>query len=72
MRNPTPYTTASHKGLPPTPIGNPGVASMRSAAHPAAVDYLYYVRIPGTTRHFFTASESEFLRKVCQFGYACN
>ena len=36
------------------------------------VDYLYYVRIPGTTRHFFTASESEFLRKVCEFGYACN
>ena len=37
----------------------------------AKVDYLYYVRIPGTTRHFFTASESEFLRKVCEFGYAC-
>ena len=35
-------------------------------------DYLYYVRIPGTKRHFFTASESGFLRKVCEYGYACS
>ena len=59
-------------GLPPTPVANPGLASIKAAAHPAAVDYLYYVRIPGTKRHFFTASESEFLRKVCEYGYACS
>ncbi len=68
----TPYNSRRFQGLPPTPIANPGVASIEAAAHPAAVDYLYYVRIPGTKRHFFTASESEFLRKVCEFGYACN
>jgi UPF0755 protein len=67
-----PYNSRRFPGLPPTPIANPGLASIKAAAHPAAVDYLYYVRIPGTKRHFFTASESEFLRKVCQFGYACN
>ena len=67
-----PYNSRRLPGLPPTPIANPGLASIRAAAHPAAVDYLYYVRIPGTKRHFFTASESEFLRKVCDFGYACN
>ncbi len=67
-----PYNSRRFPGLPPTPIANPGLASIKAAAHPAAVDYLYYVRIPGTTRHFFTASESEFLRKVCEFGYACN
>ena len=67
-----PYNSRRFPGLPPTPIANPGLASLQAAAHPAAVDYLYYVRIPGTQRHFFTASESEFLRKVCQFGYACN
>ena len=66
------YNSRRFPGLPPTPIANPGLASLQAAAHPAAVDYLYYVRIPGTQRHFFTASESEFLRKVCQFGYACN
>jgi uncharacterized YceG family protein len=68
----SPYNSRRFPGLPPTPIANPGLASIKAAAHPAAVDYLYYVRIPGTRRHFFTASESEFLRKVCEFGYACN
>jgi len=67
-----PYNSRRFPGLPPTPVANPGLASMKAAAHPAAVDYLYYVRIPGTKRHFFTASESAFLQKVCEFGYACN
>jgi UPF0755 protein len=67
----SPYNSRRFPGLPPTPIANPGLASIKAAAHPAAVDYLYYVRIPGTKRHFFTASESVFLRKVCEFGYAC-
>jgi uncharacterized YceG family protein len=68
----SPYNSRRFPGLPPTPVANPGLASIKAAAHPAKVDYLYYVRIPGTTRHFFTASESEFLRKVCAFGYACS
>jgi len=67
-----PYNSRKFTGLPPTPVANPGLASIKAAAHPAAVDYLYYVRIPGTKRHFFTASESEFLRKVCEYGYACS
>ena len=61
----SPYNSRRFPGLPPTPIANPGLASIQAAAHPAKVDYLYYVRIPGTKRHFFTASEAEFLRKVC-------
>ena len=72
IRSDNPYNSRRFPGLPPTPIANPGLASIKAAAHPAKVDYLYYVRIPGTTRHFFTASESEFLRKVCEFGYACS
>jgi uncharacterized YceG family protein len=72
LRSDSPYNSRRFPGLPPTPIANPGLASLRAAAHPARVDYLYYVRIPGTKRHFFTASESEFLRKVCEFGYACS
>ncbi len=67
-----PYNSRRFPGLPPTPIANPGLASLQAAARPAQVGYVYYVRIPGTQRHFFTASESEFLRKVCQFGYACS
>jgi UPF0755 protein len=37
------YNTRTRKGLPPTPISNPGLASIRAAAHPAHVSYLYYV-----------------------------
>ena len=72
LESDSPYNTRKRLGLPPTPVANPGLASIKAAAHPAAVDYLYYVRIPGTKRHFFTASESEFLRKVCEYGYACS
>jgi UPF0755 protein len=37
------YNTRTRVGLPPTPISNPGVASMEAAAHPARAHYLYYV-----------------------------
>ena len=68
----SPYNTRLRTGLPPTPIANPGLASMRAAARPARVPYLYYVRKPGSLAHFFTASETEFLRTVCEYGYACD
>ncbi len=72
IRSNSPFNSRRFPGLPPTPIANPGLASLRAAANPAKVDYLYYVRVPGTKRHFFTANESEFLRKVCEYGYACS
>jgi len=43
LRIDSPYNTRTHVGLPPTPISNPGVASIEAAAHPAHVAYLYYV-----------------------------
>ncbi len=39
----SPYNTRTHEGLPPTPISNPGLASIEAAARPANVKYLYYV-----------------------------
>jgi uncharacterized YceG family protein len=71
LKNQTPYNTSVHRGLPPTPIGNPGLPSLEAAAHPAAVDYLYYVRKPDGVHHFFTASEAEFCAKAKEYGYHC-
>ncbi len=58
----SPYNTRVVKGLPPTPICNPGVASLKAALQPANVDYLYYVLSDTEGRHFFTASYEEFLK----------
>jgi cell division protein YceG involved in septum cleavage len=56
----SPYNTYDNTGLPPTPIGNPGLASIEAAAKPANVNYLYYVAKPDGCGHFFTASYSAF------------
>jgi UPF0755 protein len=69
IRSNSPYNTRNRLGLPPTPISNPGLASMRAAANPAGVDYLYFVRIRESNRHFFTASEAEFCQKSLEYGY---
>jgi uncharacterized YceG family protein len=69
IRSNSPYNTRNRLGLPPTPIANPGLASMRAAADPARVDYLYFVRIRDSNRHFFTASEAEFCAKSLEYGY---
>jgi UPF0755 protein len=67
----SPYNTRRVAGLPPTPISNPGLASIRAAANPARVDYLYFVRKPDKVHHFFTASEAEFEAKKCEYGFGC-
>jgi UPF0755 protein len=58
----SPYNTYKHPGLPPTPIANPGLASLQAAADPADVPYLYYVaRGDGSGRHYFSADYDTFL-----------
>jgi UPF0755 protein len=57
------YNTRRRPGLPPGPIGNPGLASLRAAAKPARVGYLYYVVKPGTCgEHAFSSTFAQFER----------
>ena len=69
LESSSPYNTRKRLGLPPTPIANPGLASIQAAAHPARVGYLYFVRKPDKVHHFFTASQSEFCAKSLEYGY---
>jgi UPF0755 protein len=55
----SPYNTYKKYGLPPGPIGSPGVAAMNAALAPASGDWLYFITVaPGDTR--FTRSIDEF------------
>jgi UPF0755 protein len=68
LQSPSPYNTRTHAGLPPTPIGNPGLAAIQAAARPAKVDYLYYVlNAGGNGHHCFTASGAEFNQLVAAY-----
>jgi cell division protein YceG involved in septum cleavage len=64
----SPYNTRIHKGLPPTPIGNPGLAAIQAAAHPAHTNDLYFVVKPcGNGEQVFTSSYAQFLVDAQQY-----
>ncbi|MEA2289000.1 MAG: hypothetical protein QOD55_997 [Solirubrobacteraceae bacterium] len=65
------YNTRRRRGLPPTPIGNPGLPAIRAAANPANVDHLFYVVRPcGNGAHAFSATDAEFQRDVTAYNRA--
>ena len=67
------YNTRTRAGLPPTPIGNPGLASLRAAVRPANVDYLYYVVKPGTCgQHAFSSTFQQFEQDQAKYNAARN
>lgn len=63
----SPYNTYRNAGLPPGPISNPGVASLRSALHPAEADYLYFVSNADGKTHTFNSTIDEHNRAVARF-----
>jgi UPF0755 protein len=67
----TPYNTRTHPGLPPTPIGNPGLDSIEAAANPAKGNLFYFVVRPGTcNKTFFTSSDAAFQRAEQEYQQA--
>ena len=62
------YNTYKHPGLPPGPIANPGVASLKAALAPAPTEYLYFVaKADGSGGHQFSKSIEEHNRAVEQY-----
>jgi hypothetical protein len=68
LNSDSPYNTRIHKGLPPTPISNPGAAAIAAAGHPAKVSYLYYVAgADGCGEQVFSTSYSEFEKNAAAY-----
>ena len=68
LANPSPYNTYKHAGLPPGPIANPGLASLRAALHPAETGYLYFVaRGDGQGGSNFSTTLAEHQRHVREY-----
>ena len=61
----SPYNTYLQRGLPPGPVGAPGLKSIEATLFPAPVPYLYFVAGPGR-RHIFTRTYQEHLRAVAR------
>jgi len=60
----SPYNTYLNKGLPPSPICNPGIKSINAALHPSTTDYLYYVLNSKTNEHVFSKTYPEHAKNV--------
>jgi UPF0755 protein len=62
------YNTYRHTGLPPGPIANPGLESLKAALAPAETDFLYFVaKADGSGRHHFSATLEEHNQAVQQY-----
>ena len=65
----SPYNTRDRVGLPPTPICNPGLASIKAALNPASTSYYYYALDEETGTHRFFTNSYEFDEFVASQGY---
>ena len=60
LRQPSPYNTYLHTGLPPGPIANPGLQALEAAFKPESHDYLFFfARKDGSQSHVFTQTYAQ-------------
>lgn len=69
LQRDTPYNTYMHPGVPPGPIANPGLKSLKAAMQPAQTDYLYFVAASKNPqgKSLFAATLEEHNRNVAGF-----
>ena len=65
----SPYNTRISKGLPPSPICNPGITSIRAALQPSSTNYMYYALNTATGQHEFFKTADAFNAFVATQNY---
>ena len=73
LNQPSPYNTLQVKGLPPTPISNPGLAALSAAATPPHTSYLYFVEVKPSGQLGYASSTAGFaqLQQQCRAAHLC-
>ncbi|WP_028949914.1 endolytic transglycosylase MltG [Sulfurihydrogenibium subterraneum] len=64
MKIDSPFNTYKYKGLPPTPICNFSISSLKATLNPRKTDYFYYVLSNDKKRHIFSDNYQEHLKNV--------
>lgn len=67
-QTPSPYNTYIAKGLPPGPINNPGIKSIRAAIYPTETDYNFFLTDPATGKTVFSKTLEEHAANKTKYG----